>query len=58
MFFLEFVIGGTRIRITAIPELLYKAFPFFVVSQVIEKPSLFFRNNVRNIIVEPIPVIP
>jgi hypothetical protein len=57
MFFLEGVIFGTRIRIPAIPELLYEAFTFLGGFQALEERPFFVGNNVSNIFVEPFLVI-
>jgi hypothetical protein len=57
MFFPEGVERRARVRITAIPELLYKCFPFLVASQISEEPPFILGDDVNNILVKPVPVM-
>jgi hypothetical protein len=57
MLFPESVVGRAWIRIPAIPELLYKGFPFLVTSQISEETPFVLSDYVNHILVEPVPVV-
>ena len=54
MFFLEGIIGGIRIGIAPLPELLDKLFALFVGLQLYEGAPLLVSNNVDYVFVQPL----
>ena len=53
MFFLGGIIGGIRIGIAPLPELLDKLFALFVGLQLYERAPLLIGNNVDDVFVQP-----